>query len=180
MIESDLPAGLDAAAPVLLWSKGLELWLNHLLRPRLLAFFEYEGRAVLARADQQWWQLRKSLAPSWRNDLLPGTTRDLWSNLARTASNQIKYRNDITKKSMSLRVLGALLLIAGIPDGVAGVKTWSLGLSVDRVRALANGMVVLANQRNALTHQQAGDAETNPAVRGLAFQIMSAAVKIPR
>jgi hypothetical protein len=168
-LQAQLPAGLDASAPVLLWNKGLELWLNHLLRQKMIAFIQAGGTSRFDALTSQWWKLQPTLAPKWRNDLLRKNAGELWDGLARSLQKQLSWRTDVTRRSQSLGCIATLLLICGVPWKDSGFH-WKLGISTTDLQSLANALVALARQRNRLTHQRAGDVALSADVRAMALE----------
>jgi len=162
-----LPPGLDQAPPVILWVKGLEVWLNSLLRRRLAALASPGLRTALTELGYRWPDLRSRLAPGWRNDLLPGNRGDLWRTLARDAAAQAPI--GFARAQLGLRPLATCLLACADPPESLGLATWPVAQPRERVVELANSLVCLANQRNPLAHRVAGHREVMAPVRELAL-----------
>ena len=162
-----LPPGLDAAPPVLLWVKGLEVWLNQVLRTPLAAITRPELRDALRELDHHWSGMQSRLAPGWRDDLLPGNKGDLWRALARD-TGKIRIQT-FSRAQLGVRPLATLLLAVAAPPVDCGLGRWQVGVPRDEIVTLANGLVALANQRNPLTHRVAGQREVVAPVRSLAL-----------
>jgi len=173
------PQGLDASPPVLYWAKGLEVWLNGLLRGRLGEIAAKGRLPDLAQVAHRWTDMRGELAPGWRNDLLAWHKGDLYRHLGVDMARQLASRSAVTRNH-SLRVLAAVLLVFGEREGVSGVGRWNLGLGRDRVISLANGLVSLAHERNNLTHRAAGDRAVNAPVREVAVRCASGLAAMSR
>ncbi len=163
----DLPAGLDAAPPVLLWVKGLEVWLNHALRPQLANLATPALQARLRALGHRWPGMKTRLAPGWRDDLLPGNRGNLWRALAGDAA---KLRpQSYCRAQLGVRPLATVLLACADPPADCGLGRWKVAVPREDVVSLANGLVALANQRNPLTHRVAGQREVMEPVRSLAL-----------
>jgi HEAT repeat protein len=171
-----LPPGLDAAPPVLLWVKGLEVWLNRVLRDRLVAMAGPELCEALRGLDHPWPGMKHRLAPGWRDDLLPGNQGDLWRALARDAG-RIRMQT-FSRAQLGVRPLATLLLACAAPPVDCGLPRWRVAVPRDEVVTLSNGLVALANQRNPLTHRVAGQREVMKPVRELALGCARVVVKL--
>jgi HEAT repeat protein len=169
--DGDLPLGLDAAPPVLFWTKGLELWLNDALAPLLLHLRDARRLAALDAAVPSWNGMVRSLPEPWEDP--PG--QNLWKFLLGNLVNSLSGRND---KVLSLREIAAALIVGGPLAEPLGVQRWQ-GPLVDGQRlALANRLAKLASWRNPLTHRRAGTAEDARKGRELALEAASLAVSL--
>jgi len=171
-----LPAGLDAAPPVLLWVKGLELWLNSVLCTFLAAMARPELRDALQELGHRWPPLKHRLAPGWRDDLLPGKSGDLWHALARDAAKNAPH--GFGRAELGVRSLATVLLACAASPMDCGLGRWRTAVPRDEIETLANGLVALANQRNPLTHRVAGQREVLAPVRDLAFTCARVVAKL--
>jgi HEAT repeat protein len=163
-----LPPGLDAAPPVLSWVKGLEVWLNQVLRPQLSTMARPELRDALRELGHRWPGMKSRLAPSWRDDLLPGNQGDLWHALARDAAKSAPH--GFSRAQLGVRPLATVLLACAAAPLDCGLARWQVGVPREEIVTLANGLVALANQRNPLTHRVAGQREVMAPVRTLALE----------
>jgi HEAT repeat protein len=171
-----LPAGLDAAPPVLSWVKGLEVWLNQVLRPQLSAMARPELRLALRELGHRWPGAKGRLAPTWQDDLLPGNRGDLWHALARDAVGSAPH--GFSRAQLGVRPLATVLLACAAPPLDCGLGRWQVGVPRDEIVTLANGLVALANQRNPLTHRVAGQREVMGPVRTLALSCAGVVAKL--
>jgi hypothetical protein len=170
MTQATLPAGCDAAGSVLLWNKALEVWLNRLLKKHLLSYTDFGAQRALEDLENHWWDMQEKLAPGWQDTLLNPKAPNLWNSLLRTPKRAVRSRSGVSQRNQSLSVLATALLISAGPTPVEGLDRWSLGLSPNKVQSLANRLVVLARQRNRLTHEEASDTQTSERVRTLAIE----------
>jgi HEAT repeat protein len=170
MTQATLPAGFDAAGSVLLWNKALEVWLNRLLKKHMLSYTDFGSQRAIEDLEDHWWGMRGKLVPGWKDTLLDPKAPDLWSSLLRTLKRAVRSRSGVSQRNQSLSVLATALLIAAGPLPLDGLDRWSLGLSPNKVQSLANRLVVLARQRNRLTHEEASDTQTSERVRTLAIE----------
>jgi HEAT repeat protein len=171
-----LPAGLDAAPPVLLWVKGLELWLNSVLGAALAKMARPELRDALHELGLRWPGLQSRLAPGWRDDLLPCKPGNLWHALARDAAKCAPH--GFGRAELGVRPLATVLLACAAPPVDCGLGRWKTSVPRDEIETLANGLVALANQRNPLTHRVAGQREVMAPVRDLAFACARVVAKL--
>ena len=173
-----LPPGLDAAPPVLSWVKGLEVWLNQLLRPQLSAMASPELRDALRELGHRWPRMKRQLASAWQDDLLPGNRGDLWHALARDAAKSAPH--GFGRAQLGVRPLATVLLACVDPPLDCGLPRWHSAVPRDEIVSLANGLVALANQRNPLTHRVAGQREVMAPVRSLALECARVVVRLGR
>ncbi|MBN1335919.1 MAG: HEAT repeat domain-containing protein [Deltaproteobacteria bacterium] len=172
----DLPPGLDAAPPVLFWVKGLEVWLNGVLAPRLASLASRELKAALRALDERWGTLKPHLAPRWDDARLPGNRGDLYHALVHDTVSCAPH--GFGRAQLGLRALAAVLLACVDPPVACGIACWSSPLERSAVEDLANGLACLANQRNPLTHRRVGRAEDNEPVRELALACAGAIARM--
>ncbi len=172
----ELPAGLDAAPPVLLWVKGLEVWLNHVLRPQLTSMATPGLREALRQLGPRWPRMKSRLTPGWQDDLLPGNRGDLWHALARDTARSAPH--GFSRAQLGVRQLATILLACADPPVDCGLGRWRVAIPRDELVSLANGLAALANQRNPLTHRVAGQREVMEPVRDLALGCARVAARL--
>ncbi len=171
-----LPPGLDAAPPVLSWVKGLEVWLNQVLRAQLAAMARPELRDALRELGHRWPGMKRQLAPTWQDDLLPGNRGDQWHALARDTAKSAPH--GFSRAQLGVRPLATVLLACTESPLDCGLLRWRAAVPRDEIVTLANGLVALANQRNPLTHRVAGQREVMAPVRSLALECARVVVRL--
>lgn len=166
----DLPAGMDAAPPVLFWVKSLEIWLLDVAGPALRALRRPDRVAALEALVGRWRGLAGEAA-GWP----PGAHPALWARLIDQLLRALRAPED---RVPGLRVMAAVLLVTGPLAARTGLPTWGDSLPpVDRGR-LAHALAELARLRNPLTHQRAGTRAEAAGVRALALQASGLVVRL--
>lgn len=172
-----LPPGLDAAPPTIFWVKGLELWLDDVMRPMMRDLLRPSVQREVAGLADQWSDLQPTLAPSWRDDLIDEECGNLYSRLCEDSSREFA-RVGMSSRVFGLRMIALALLLAGAPGVAAELGGWAVGLPRTEAVALANGLVVLAAHRNRFTHRESGVAADLKKVRAVALACAAAIVKM--
>jgi hypothetical protein len=156
-----LPAGLDAAPPVVFWVKGLELWLHASLAPLARQLRSSSGQQALSGVAFRWSALAER-ATGWPED----AARQDWRGLLPPLQASLEGR---TEKVWSLRAVAGALICGGPLASTLGISPWLPSVPLSEQGALAFALVRLANTRNRLTHRVAGRAEDAAAARTLAL-----------
>ncbi|TVQ90729.1 MAG: hypothetical protein EA397_11660 [Deltaproteobacteria bacterium] len=158
----ELPEGLDAAPPVLLWAKGLELWASEVLRPCLQHLALPASRSALEHAAFKWTAFPR------RHQEWPA--RAPWPPLRPL----LQTLQDYPRLSPSLNNVAALVLIAGPLASEIGVRR-SFDPAMDpNLFELAHSAASLATLRNALTHRRAAHLDEADRARALALRAIHA------
>ncbi len=143
-----LPEGLDAAPPVVFWAKGLELWMNAVLRPVLQDLRSPRGRKALAAVSYVWSEWERGTA-GWTPQ---GKGR--WASLRKVAARSAEDRG----KTWTLRALAAAVLCSGPLAKRMELEARLGHLPPELLGQLADDLVSLSDLRNRLTHESSGRA----------------------
>ena len=171
-----LPEGLDSAPPVIFWVKGLELWLDGLLRPLVREFLRPAGQRAVAEIAQRWAGLRPVITPNWRDDLL-GDGGDLFAKLGEDAAREVA-RGGGSNRVFGLRTLAFAILVMRVPGIPASWMGYRAAIGDGEVEFLANRMVALACYRNRFAHRQSGFGGDNERVREVALAVAEGILRI--
>ena len=159
----ELPSGLDAAPPVLFWTKGIELWLNDVAAPLILQLREGATVDALDAAIPHWSGWRNGLPEAW----IDPEGQNLWLYLVNGLAKTLSGRRETT---LSLRDLATSLLVSGPLADRVGIGHWSSGLDDVGRTVLANRLTQLAWWRNPLTHRRAGTIDDVRRAREIALE----------
>ncbi len=143
-----LPEGLDAAPPVVFWAKGLELWMDVVMRPVIQELRSPRGRTALQGVAYIWSTL-EGKTPGWTPG---GGSR--WKNLIRVLQRSAAD----TRKVWTLRALAGGVLCGGPLATQLGLPVRLSRAPSERLGELAHDLVCLSDLRNRLTHNHAGHA----------------------
>lgn len=174
---SSLPPGLDAAPPTIFWVKGLELWLDDLMRPMMRELLRLAAQREVAALAGRWPELRDRLAPGWRDDWVDGDAGDLFGRLGEDSAREFA-RPGTHNRVFGLRSVATVLLLAngeGAPEALGGL---GVGLPRGDSVQLANRLVALAAHRNRFTHRLAGNVGDHDRVREVALACAGMIVRV--
>lgn len=170
--EGALPAGLDASAPVLYWTKALELWLTWLLAPLWLELRQPAAQEALAASRFRWSVLQSGLPRPFASP--PG--QDLWRYLL---DGLLRSLDGPTSRTPSLRDLAAGLLVSGPLAVELGLRPWRCSLTDAERQELAEHLTELAWRRNPLTHSRAAGPGDAAAARSAALGAVARVARLP-